>query len=71
MPLIGVDQDHQIVSEPRAFDVGVLAIPRDLPRSLKHPIHLVEVEVTEQGRNDPALWNAFLARAGPHTRAVT
>ena len=66
MPLIAVDQDHQIVSEPRVFDVGVLAIPRDLPRSFKHPIHLVEVEVTEQGRIDPALWNAFLARGFQH-----
>jgi hypothetical protein len=25
-------KDHQIVSEPRIFDVGVLAISRDLPR---------------------------------------
>ena len=25
MSLVGVDQDHQIVSEPRIFDVGVLA----------------------------------------------
>ena len=32
MSLIGVDQDHQIVSEPCIFDVGVLAIARDLPR---------------------------------------
>jgi hypothetical protein len=40
MPLIGVDQDHQNVSEPRVFDVGVLAIPRDLLRPLKHQIHL-------------------------------
>src|SRR6516164_9002883 len=30
--LIGVDQDHQIVSEPRIFDIGVFAIAGDLPR---------------------------------------
>ena len=51
MSLIGVDQDHQIVCEPRIFDIGVLAIARDLPRSLQHPIHLIEVEVAEQGRD--------------------
>ena len=53
MSLIGVDQDHQIVGEPRIFDVGVLAIAGDLPRSLQHSIHLIEVEVTEQGRDYP------------------
>src|SRR6266576_1538292 len=50
MPLIGVDQDHQIVCEPRIFDIGVLAIAGDLPRSFQHSVHLIEVEVTEQGR---------------------
>src|SRR5580693_8955894 len=51
MSLIGVDQDHQIVGEPRIFDIGVLvlAIAGDLPRSLQHSVHLIEVEVTEQG----------------------
>src|SRR5947209_5536248 len=51
MSLIGVDQDHQIVCESRIFDVGVLAIAGDLPRSLQHSIHLIEVEVAEQGRD--------------------
>jgi hypothetical protein len=51
MSLIGVDQDHQIVSEPCIFDVGVLAIARDLPRPLQHPIHLIEIEVAEQRRD--------------------
>jgi (p)ppGpp synthase/HD superfamily hydrolase len=32
----------QIVSEPRIFDVGVLAISRDLPRPLQHLVHLIE-----------------------------
>src|SRR6476646_7965846 len=49
MSLIGVDQDHQIVCEPRIFDRGVRAIAGDLPRSLQHSVHLIEVEVTEQG----------------------
>ena len=31
MSLIGVDQDHQIVCEPRIFDIGVLAIAGDPP----------------------------------------
>src|SRR5215469_7266095 len=66
MSLIGVDQDHQIVCEPRIFDVGVLAIAGDLPRSLQHSIHLIEVEVTEQGRDYSALWNALLARSLQH-----
>ena len=66
MSLIGVDQDHQIVGEPRIFDVGVLAIAGDLPRSLQHSIHLIEVEVTEQGRDYSALWNALLARSFQH-----
>src|SRR6201987_1909856 len=38
----------------------------DLPRSLQHPIHLIEVEVTEQGRDYSALWNALLARSFQH-----
>src|SRR5438045_1555478 len=63
MSLIGVDQDHQIVCEPRIFDVDVLAIAGDFPRSLQHSIHLIEVEVTEQGRDYSALWNALLARS--------
>src|SRR4051794_29045655 len=61
MPPVGVDQDHQIVCEPRIFDVGVLAIACDFPRSLQHPVHLIEVEVTEQRRDDTALRNAHLA----------
>ena len=66
MPPVGVDQDDQIVCESRIFDVGVLAIACDLPRSLQHPIHLIEVEVAEQGRDYAALWNALLARSFQH-----
>src|ERR1019366_6791159 len=42
MSLVGVDQDHQIVSESRIFEIGVLAIAGTRPRSLQHPIHLIE-----------------------------
>src|ERR1700722_2915083 len=49
MPPMGVDQDHQVVSEPRIFDMGVLALACDLPRPLQHPIYLVEVDIAEQG----------------------
>ena len=38
----------------------------DFPRSLQHSIHLIEVEVTEQGRDYSALWNALLARSFQH-----
>src|SRR6516162_10320768 len=41
-------------------------LARDLPRSLQHPIHLIEVEVAEQGRDYSALWNALLARSFQH-----
>src|SRR5262244_2798502 len=30
MTFVGVDQDHQVVSEPRIFDIGVLAVACDL-----------------------------------------
>src|SRR6201984_737308 len=66
MSLIGVDQDHQIICESRIFDIGVLAVAGALPRSLQHSIHLIEVEVTEQGRNYSPLWNALLARSFQH-----
>ena len=63
MTFVGVDQDHQVVSEPRVFDVGVLAVAGDLPRSLQHLVHLIEVEITEQGRDHTTLRNALLARS--------
>src|ERR1700720_3616609 len=63
MSLIGVDQDHQIVCEPRIFDIGVLAIAGDLPRSLQHSIHLIEVEVTEKGEITPPCGTPFLPEA--------
>src|ERR1700751_5830847 len=38
----------------------------DLPRPLQHPIYLIEVDITEQGRNYSALWNAFLTGSFQH-----
>ncbi len=51
MPLVGVNQDHQIVSVSRIFDISVLAISGHFLDPLQHPIHLIEVKVAEQGRN--------------------
>src|SRR5271166_90142 len=66
MSLVGVDQDHQIVSEPRIFDVGVLALARGLLRPLQHPVHLGEVDVAEQWRDHPALRNALFSAGFEH-----
>src|SRR6516225_6717532 len=44
MTFVGVDQDHQVVSEPRIFDIGVLAVACDFPRSFQHFVNLIEVE---------------------------
>ena len=54
---MGVNQDHQIIGKSCIFDVGVLAITRGLFRTLQHFIHLVEVEIAKQWRDDPALWD--------------
>src|SRR5262244_2123635 len=48
MSRVGVDQDHQVVSEPRILDPGVLAVAGCLLRPLKHTVHLIEVDVAEQ-----------------------
>jgi hypothetical protein len=55
---VGVDQDHQIVRKTRVLDVGVLAIACYLLRPLKHPIHLVKVDITEQWGDHSALRDA-------------
>jgi hypothetical protein len=53
MSLVSVDQDHQVVSESRIFDGGVLAVARGLLRPLQHPVNLGEVDVAEQRRITP------------------
>src|SRR5215475_7508169 len=52
MSTICVDQDHQIVSKTRILDPCVLAVARGLLCSLKHTVHLIEVDITEQWRDD-------------------
>ncbi len=49
MPAVGIHQDHEIIGEARILEVCVLPVPRDLLGALEHPVHLVEVEVAEQG----------------------
>src|SRR6202165_509721 len=56
-----VDQDHRIVSEPRILDGDELPIACGLFCPLQHPVHLVEVEVTEDGRNHTPLRDALFA----------
>src|SRR5262249_47578433 len=45
----GVHQDDQVISIARVFDIRVLAVAGGLLGLLQHLVHLVEVEVTEQG----------------------
>jgi len=42
-------KDNQVISEPSILKLLVFALPGDLFRFLKHPVHLVEVEVAEYG----------------------
>jgi hypothetical protein len=66
MSRVGVYQDHQIVRESRIFDVGVLAVTRNIFRSLQHPIHLSEINIAEQRRNHSALRNASFSMGPEH-----
>src|SRR5262249_31221523 len=56
----GVHQDDQVIGVARVLDVRVLAVASGLLGLLQHLVHLVEVEVTEQGGDHPALRDAFL-----------
>src|SRR6516164_4370345 len=58
MSRVGINQDHQIVSKTRVLDVGEPAAACHLLRPLERPVHLSEVEVAEQRRDDPALRDA-------------
>ena len=60
MSRMRVNQYHQIVRESCILDVGVLTASRGGDRLFQHPVHLREVEVTEQWRNHPALRNSLL-----------
>jgi hypothetical protein len=49
---------HTIIGESRILDRGVLAVACCLLCSLEHAIHLIEVDVTEQWGDHPALRDA-------------
>lgn len=62
LPGMPVDQDHQIIGKPGILDFHPRPLARDGLRPLQHLVHLVEVEITEQGRDHPALRNTLLSR---------
>src|SRR5215475_2109889 len=58
MSRVGVDQDHQIIRKSCVLDVGVLAVACCLLCPFEHAVHLIEVDVTEQWGDHPALRDA-------------
>jgi len=58
-PRLAVHQDHEVVGEARVLDARPLALAGHLLRPLQHAVHLVEVNVTEQGGDHPTLGNAL------------
>src|SRR5260370_309552 len=63
---MSVHQDHQVIGEPGVFHIRPPLNTSDRLRSLQHRVHLVEVHVTEQRRNHPALRNALPTRRVHH-----
>jgi hypothetical protein len=59
---VRVHQNHQIISEPGVLDCRPPLVPGHFFRSFQHLVHLIEVQITEQRRNHPALRNALLPR---------
>ena len=47
---IGVHQNHEIVSKPGIFEVGVGPTAGDLFGPLQHPIHCSEIQIPEERR---------------------
>src|SRR5215470_17140255 len=58
MSRMGVDQDHEIISESRVLDTRVRSISGGLLRPLEHTVHLIEVDIAEQRGDHSPLWNA-------------
>src|SRR5262249_5267585 len=58
MSRMGVDQNHQIVSESRILDPSVLTVACCLLCPLEHSVYLIEVDIAEQWGDHPALRNA-------------
>src|SRR5580704_16571999 len=58
-------QKAEVLTSFQVDSAALFIIDFDLqfgPRSLQHFVHLIEVEITEQGRDHAALRNALLAR---------
>src|ERR687897_734770 len=49
IPPLAVDENHQVVGIARVLNVRVPAVARDLLGPLQHRVHLMEVDVTEEG----------------------
>src|SRR5215471_21328659 len=58
MSRMGVDQNHQVISESRILDPSVLTVACCLLRPLEHSVYLIEIDITEQRGGHPTLWNA-------------
>ena len=48
MVSVGIDHNHEIISKAHVCEIRVLAAAGDLFRSLQHPIHFREIQITEQ-----------------------
>src|SRR5215467_1585400 len=59
MSRIGIDQDHEVICKTRILEPSVLAVACCLLRPLEHTVHLIEVDVTEQWGDHPALRDAM------------
>src|SRR5215510_5014540 len=58
MSRMGVDQNHQVVSESRILDPGVLTVACCLLCPLEHSVYLIEIDIAEQRGDHSTLWNA-------------
>ncbi len=57
-----VHQNHQIIGESGVLDHRPSLPAGDFFRPLQHLVHFIQVQVTEQRRNHPALRNTLLPR---------
>src|SRR5215471_10262625 len=60
--LLSAPSWRTIVGEPGVLDFHPRPLASDCFRPLQHPVHLIEVEITEQGRNHLTLRNTLLPR---------
>src|SRR6516165_8285009 len=59
---MGVNQDHHVIRKTRVLHMGVSSAPRRGSRLLQHSVYLVEIKITENGRNHSALRDSFPPR---------